>query len=106
MTFGERLKKLRQERELTQGQIGELLGVGSRMISFYESDTHFPRDAESLIRLARYFDVSLDYLLGVTSIRNYDDFLTSHKIYKLLPEKGRQEADEYFLYLKYKYRVK
>jgi transcriptional regulator with XRE-family HTH domain len=70
MNFGKRLKWLRQEKEVTQSEIGELLGVSSRMVSFYESNTHFPRDAESLIKLARYFNVSLDYLVGANNIRD------------------------------------
>lgn len=106
MTFGECLKKLRQEKEVTQSAIGELLGVGSRMISFYESNKHFPRDAQSLIKLAEYFGVSLDYLLGISDIRNYDDMLKSFKIYKSLPEKGRDEVDEYVKFLVQKYKWK
>ena len=106
MTFGERLKKLRQEKEVTQVEIGELLGVGRRMVSFYESNKHFPSDAESLIKLSAYFNVSLDYLLGTSDIRNYDDMLKSFNIYKVLPPEGMKEADEYMRFLVQKYKLK
>lgn len=106
MTFGERLKKLRQEKEITQSTLGELIGVSARMISFYESDTHFPKDAQSLIKLAQYFKVSLDYLLGLTNNRNYDTLINSNKNYSKLPDKGKLEADEYILFLLQKYKNK
>lgn len=106
MSFGERLKKLRQEKEITQAVLGEIIGVSSRMVSFYENDTHFPSDAESLIKLAQYFDVSLDYLLDASNIKNYNDLLKSYETYISLPEKGKQEADEYIRFLKQKYKIK
>jgi transcriptional regulator with XRE-family HTH domain len=106
MTFAERLKMLRQEKEVTQTKIGELLGVSARMISFYEMGKHIPRDAESLIKLAKYFDVSLDYLLGMTSVRNYNQLVKSSKAYTSLPDKGKLEADEYILFLNHKYKKK
>lgn len=106
MSFGERLKMLRQEKEVTQAEIGELLGVSPRMVSFYEDNTHIPRDAESLVKLAKYFDVSLDYLLDASNIKDYNNLLKSYKNYTSLPEKGKQEADEYVRFLKQKYKVK
>jgi len=106
MTFGERLKKLRQEKEITQSMLGELIGVSARMISFYESDMHFPKDAQSLIKLAQYFKVSLDYLLGMTNDRNYDNFTQFNKNYNKLPDKGKLEVEEYILFLLQKYKLK
>lgn len=106
MTFGERLKKLRQEKEVTQAEIGELLEVSRRTISFYECDKHFPRDAESLIKLAKYFNVSLDYLLGSSDIKNYNSLHKAFKVYSSLPEQGRDQADEYLLFLRQKYKAK
>lgn len=106
MTFGERLKMLRQEKEVTQSVIGDLIDVSARMISFYESSTHFPNDANTLIKLATFFNVSLDYLLGFSHIRNYNELIKTNKAYISLPEKGRQEADEYMLFLRQKYKVK
>lgn len=106
MTFGECLKKLRQQKEVTQAEIGELLGVSSRMISFYESGRHFPRDAESLIKLAQYFGVSLDYLFGLSNIENYMELINSYKAYCSLPKQGKQQADEYILFLRQKYKTK
>lgn len=66
MTFGERLRKLRTEKGITQLQLGQKIGVSDRVIGYYESDDRFPKDDEILKRLADYFNVSLDDLLGRT----------------------------------------
>ena len=50
MTFGERLRELREERDLTQKTFAGLLGVSPRMVSFYESGAHFPQDERILLR--------------------------------------------------------
>ena len=65
MTFGARLRELREERNITQKTLGGIIGVSPRMVSFYESGAHFPRDESILLKLADYFGVSTDYLLGV-----------------------------------------
>lgn len=106
MTFAERLKMLRQEKEVTQSKLGILIGVSARMISFYERGKHIPRDAESLIKLSKYFDVSLDYLLGMSNVRNYDIMINSFKSYNALSDKGKQSADEFIQFLSQKYKEK
>ncbi len=69
MTFGERLRELRLENNLRQYELGELLFVSPRVISYYETDERFPNDAATLIRIAKFFNVSLDYLLGMSDVR-------------------------------------
>ena len=61
--FAERLKLLRKEKHQTQAEIAEFLGITSRTYQYYESAAHDP-DIFRLIKLADYFDVTLDYLLG------------------------------------------
>ena len=62
MALGEKLAKLRKEHNYTQEQLAELLGVSRQAISKWESDSAYP-ETEKLIRLARMYDCSLDYLL-------------------------------------------
>lgn len=62
MTLGEKLAKLRREQNLTQEQLAELLGVSRQAISKWESNAAYP-ETEKLIRLAKLYDSSLDYLL-------------------------------------------
>lgn len=62
MTLGDKLSKLRKERNYTQEQLADLLGVSRQAISKWESDITFP-ETDKLIRLSELFDCSLDYLL-------------------------------------------
>lgn len=64
-TFGSRLRKLRLQKELTQEQLGSVFNVTNVGVAKWESDDRFP-SKEILIKIADYFDVSLDYLLGRT----------------------------------------
>ena len=63
MTLGKRLKNLRMERGLYQKHISDLLGIGISTISAYERNDKKPKQ-ESLIKLADYYGVTVDYLLG------------------------------------------
>lgn len=63
LQLGELLAELRQDRNLTQREISELLHVSVGTISNYEKGAHYP-DVEKLVVLANFFDVSTDFLLG------------------------------------------
>ena len=66
MTFGERLRSLREEREprLTQTQLAQGTGISQRKISYLERDELEP-SLEELRQLCLYYQVSADYLLGL-----------------------------------------
>ena len=61
--IAERLRALRKERNLRQSDVAKLLGIGVRTYQYYEGDAHRP-DYEMLMKLADFFEVSTDYLLG------------------------------------------
>ena len=63
------LKKLRQERGLSQAALGKLIGHSQQSVANYEIGINDP-DLQTLIFLADYFDTSIDYLLGRTTVRN------------------------------------
>lgn len=63
-TMGEKIKLLRAAAGLTQEQLAEIIGVACKTIQRYENDKFKP-DVYILARLAAYFDVSADYLLGL-----------------------------------------
>lgn len=63
--LGTRLKALRNERKLTQKQLAEKINVTHVSISGYESGNRTP-DTDTLQRIADFFEVSTDYLLGRT----------------------------------------
>lgn len=71
VNMGEKMKSLRIEKKLTQKQVADRVGVAISAISSYESGTRYP-SYEVLIKLARTFHVSTDYLLGITTTRTID----------------------------------
>jgi len=66
--IGSRLRELRTEKDLTQAELGKVLGVGKTTISQYESETRKP-DGDMLCRISNFFNISADYLLGLSNIR-------------------------------------
>jgi len=67
-SFGDILKELRLEKDLTQEQLANIFNTGKASISHYESNKRFP-DVHTIEKLADYFDVTVDYLLGRTDDR-------------------------------------
>lgn len=64
-TFGEKIKDLRKEKNVTQKEMAQALSVTISTLSHWECDYQEP-SFKDLAALAEYFDVSTDYLLGVT----------------------------------------
>lgn len=62
--FADRLRELRIERGLNQCQLGEILGTTQRKVSYWETGKVEP-DLLSLCKLAEFFSVSLEYLVGM-----------------------------------------
>ena len=62
-SFGERVKKLREQKGLNQKELGARLGVSGSMICAYEKELRMP-SFPVLLSMARLFNVSTDYLLG------------------------------------------
>ncbi|MCB2356715.1 cobalamin-dependent protein [Clostridium estertheticum] len=78
--FYNRLKKLRIESNLLQRSLAEMLGLAQTTIANYEQGKRFP-DEETLQKIADFFNVSLDYLLGRSEIKNYnEDFILRDSI--------------------------
>ena len=69
MTLGESLKRFRKTYNLTQKQVANELGIFPQMFQTYESDKKVPA-ATVLINMAKKFNVSLDYLAGLSDDPN------------------------------------
>jgi len=65
VTFADRLKELRKAKGVTQIAMAEYLGMRERSYQNYEHGKREP-NYEATIKLADYFNVSIDYLLGRT----------------------------------------
>jgi transcriptional regulator with XRE-family HTH domain len=62
MPIGERVKRLRAEHRLSQGELAASIGADAGQISRYENG-HISPSADAIVRLAQALDVSCDYLL-------------------------------------------
>jgi len=62
--FQTRLKELRAEKDISQQKLAEQIGVTQKAIDFWEKGINEPK-ASYIIKLAKFFGVSADYLLGM-----------------------------------------
>ena len=61
----ERLKYLRTEKHITQEELARSCNISLRTLKYYEAGERVP-DAEVIVRFCKYFDISADYLLGLS----------------------------------------
>lgn len=69
MEVGNKIRFLREQRGLKQINLADALQVSPQAVSKWERDANYP-DITILLKIAQFFDVSTDYLLGITDIRN------------------------------------
>lgn len=63
MSFGEKIKKLRESKGLTQVELAKMIGTSSKTVSNYEAKDLRPRKMEIYEKLAEIFEVNVNYLL-------------------------------------------
>ncbi len=67
MNYCQKIRNLREDHDYTQTQVANLLGIGQRTYADYElGNTRIPVD--SLIKLAHFYNVDMDYICGLTNI--------------------------------------
>lgn len=73
--LGKRIKELRKKKGITQKKLASYLGISDRAVGYYESGQRTP-PPDILQKIADFFNVSTDYLLGRTNIYNPADEIT------------------------------
>ena len=63
LSFGEKIRNLREDKNLNQTQLAEAVNMTQRKISYIERGTYEP-GIDDIVALCRFFNVSADYLLG------------------------------------------
>lgn len=63
--FSDRIRLLRESRNMTQSELGRKINVTKAVISSYETGLHYPRH-DALVKMAEFFGVSMDYMYGMT----------------------------------------
>lgn len=98
---GNRIKLLREEKQIRQDELAKILSISPSAVGMYERDEREPND-EITLKIAEYFEVSTDYLLGKSDIRTTEIIDTdkiniglSKKDYNP-PTKEQQEKIEEF----------
>ncbi len=66
-TIGERIRKLRKEKGMTQKELGNILGVSISTVGMYEAGKRMPAP-ETIGKIADYFSADTDYLLGRSEV--------------------------------------
>ncbi len=77
MDFSIRLKQLRNEKQLTQEQLGKMLSFDKSTISRYESGKYEPSQ-DVLKLLSEFFGVTVDYLIGNSNVRYHHETIAAH----------------------------
>ena len=77
--IGEKIRELRQNVGLLQSELAQKIGVSTSTIGMYEQNRRDP-DTDTLKRLADFFNVSTDYLLGRTIVEQIDKKLQDNNI--------------------------
>jgi transcriptional regulator with XRE-family HTH domain len=77
MNLGQLLVELRREKGIYQKELATYLEVSTGTISNYEKGVHNP-DLDALCKIADFYDISLDYMLGRTQYRYSLDTLNKH----------------------------
>ncbi|MEA5008226.1 helix-turn-helix domain-containing protein [Clostridium tyrobutyricum] len=97
--FGDRLKKLRQSKHLKQNDLAKNLGIGRTTLSNYELNNRQP-DFDTLEKIANYFNVSIDYLVGRSNYKTFDEYVfnndfqnLAHKLKKANKETQKLATD-------------
>lgn len=117
--FNVRLKNLRAEKDILQKDVAKYLNITTSAYGFYEQGKRVP-DIDILNKLAEYFNVSTDYLLCKSDIREpaekilernndkeYTIALHDNKGYDYnLPEEARQEINDFIEFVRQKYGKK
>lgn len=94
MNFSNQIKQLRKNRKINQEELAKIVDVGRTSVGKWENGNNYPT-VEVLDKLATYFGVTTDYLLGrnelPTTQRNSLDFKMLEK-FNLLNDFGKREA--------------
>lgn len=105
MISGERLQELRKDKGLSQKELAAELGIKQKTLSAYERETAAPSD-EVKLAMAKYFNISLDYLMGLTREELPLDRSGYIALPRNCPKAFIQEANYLVDLAKYKYKLK
>lgn len=114
LSFGERLKRARERKGMTQAQVMKATSISDKSLSRYENGASAP-DPDTILELIRLYDVSADYIMGLSPEMGHATNPSSgtslaaphiasapdaHEMLEGLSDDARKKADEYIEMLK------
>jgi transcriptional regulator with XRE-family HTH domain len=108
MTLGKRIASLREIKGLTQLELAEKVELTRQALSLYEIDKREPDNA-TLLRLADFFGVTTDHLLGRSDIKNNPVTIAASRSDDRmddLPEQALKEIEQFKEFVRAKYAKK
>lgn len=90
MIFSENFRKLRKEKQITQQVIADYLGITRQAIAAYEKGKREP-NLSMIVKIAEFFEVSVDYLLGVSQLRLANAKIVSDNIKMIQGQRTYEE---------------
>ena len=103
MKFGDNIKKLREENDVKQRELAKFLEITTATLSRYESNKSIPGDLMMLVKIANYFNVSVDYLIGATDTIQKELNKSEKQVIERLRELPSRTRFEITDFLNYKY---
>lgn len=99
--FSQRLIELRKQTNLTQSDLAKKLGIPRTTYSNYENGNRQP-DYETLEKIARYFEVTSDYLIGLSENKSENNkYVTFTDEYGEITEQEREALEKHLDYLRW-----
>ena len=92
LLIGENIKRMRRERNLTQEEMSDHLGISFQSISKWERGDGYP-DITMLPALANYFGISIDELLGMSEIEKNNQYCEINRIWDENNKKGLHQEN-------------
>ena len=106
--FSQRLKLLRNEKNLLQKELADKLNISRSTIASWESGNRIP-ELGAIEKLSDFFEVSIDYLLGKTDFRNHAETIALHRTDSPtddLPQEALDKIEEFKELMRLKYQKK
>lgn len=94
MTIHEKLRKLREERDIKQKEVAKYIGVSERVYGYYEKD-RFPKDEAVLKKLSDFYNVSVEWLVGASETPNTEKErgILTKELYSVIKELNIEEIN-------------
>ncbi len=113
MLFFSRFEELAKEKGMSTSAVAAQLGIAKTTVSYWRQNPSAAPKTEQLLKIARYFHVSTDYLLGNTEIKNPPSASTPEEVAKValfggaegVSEQAWNEVEDFVEYIKQKYNL-